>query len=131
MRLISGAHSILYSRDAEADRQFLKDIFGFPAVDVGDGWLIFGLPPAELAVHPSSRNGRSEFYLMCDNIEALTHDLRKKGIHCSPVQDQDWGLITRVLLPGGGKLPIYEPRHPRPKSPRAAPARNRPPKAKR
>ncbi len=119
MRLISGGHSILYSKDADADRQFLKEVFGFPSVDAGGGWLIFGLPPSELAVHPSSRNSHFEFYLMSDNIKALTSDLRKKGIRCSPIQVHSWGLLTRISLPGGGKLQAYEPRHPRPKSPRS------------
>ena len=130
-RLISGGHSILYSKDAEADRQFIKDTFAFPNVDAGGGWLIFGLPPAELAIHPSSRNGRSEFFLMCDSVEALIEELRKKSVHCSPVQVRDWGLLTRISLPGGGKLQVYEARHPRPKSPRATPRTRSPAKRRR
>ena len=131
MRLISGAHSILFSKDAEADRKFIKDTFGFPSVDAGGGWLIFGLPPSELAIHPSSRSGQVEFYLMCDNVKALIEELRKKGVRCSPVQVRDWGFLTRISLPGGGKLLVYEARHPRPKSPRAAPRRGSPAKRKR
>jgi hypothetical protein len=115
MQLVTGAHSILYSRDAEADRQFLKSVFRFPSVDAGGGWLIFGLPTSELAVHPSSRNSHFEFYLMCEDVATLMQDLRRQGIRCSPVRHHDWGSITKVRLPGGGALPVYEPKHPRPR----------------
>ena len=112
--MITGAHSILYSSDAEADRAFLRDVPGFPHVDVGHGWLIFGLPPAEVAVHPAEENGRQEFYLMCDDIAAFVDEMRGPGIACSEVQNQGWGMLTDVTLPGGGKLGVYQPRHARP-----------------
>jgi hypothetical protein len=114
--MIIGAHSILYSKSPAADRKFLRDVLGFPSVDVGDGWLIFGLPPSEVAVHPSEKNDVHEFYLMTDDVEALTADLGARKIACSPVRDLGWGLLTQVTLPGGGKLGIYQPRHARPKS---------------
>ena len=112
--MITGAHSIIYSTDPDADRAFLSDVFDFPHVDVGGGWLIFGLPPAEFAVHPSDKNDVHEFYLMCDNINALIADLQDKGRVCSEVQELSWGLLTDLTLPGGGKLGIYEPKHERP-----------------
>jgi catechol 2,3-dioxygenase-like lactoylglutathione lyase family enzyme len=114
--MITGAHSIIYSTDPEADRAFFRDVLGLPNVDVGDGWLIFGLPPAEVAMHPSDRNDVHEFYLMCDDVQALVAKLQEDGIACRPVQDQGWGLVTQVTLPGGGKLGVYQPRHARPKS---------------
>jgi hypothetical protein len=127
--MIIGAHSILYSKSPGADRDFLRDVLGLPNVDVGDGWLIFGLPPAELAVHPSDRNDVHEFYFMCADVAALVAALEKRGVKCGPVQNQGWGLLTQVTLPGGGKLGVYEPRHARPKSvgvarkPKKAPVR--------
>jgi catechol 2,3-dioxygenase-like lactoylglutathione lyase family enzyme len=113
--MIIGAHSILYSRDPEADRAFLRDVLGFPHVDVGGGWLIFGLPPAEVAVHPSRKNDVHEFYLMVDDVKAFRARMRKRRVPCAPVQRLGWGLLTQVTLPGGGKLGVYEPRHARPK----------------
>jgi len=112
--LITGAHTIIYSKDPEADRAFLRDVLKFPFVDVGHGWLIFGLPPAEVAVHPGEKNDLHEFYLMCDDVEALIADLSARGTACSPVHDERWGRLTELTLPGGGKLGIYKPRHPRP-----------------
>jgi hypothetical protein len=117
--MIIGAHSIIYSKRPEADRAFLRDVLALPSVDVGDGWLIFGLPPAEVAVHPSGRNDVHEFYLMCDDVEALAAAMRERGVTCSPVRNQGWGLLTQVGLPGGGKLGIYQPRHARPGAMRA------------
>jgi hypothetical protein len=114
--MINGAHSIIYSKNPDADRTFLRDVLKLPHVDVGQGWLIFGLPPAEVAVHPSDENDVHEFYLMCEDIEALVEAMRAHSITCSPVQNQGWGLLTQVILPGGGKLGIYQPRHARPKS---------------
>jgi hypothetical protein len=114
MARIVGSHSIIYSKDPEGDRVFLKDVLKFPNVDVGDGWLIFGLPPSEVAVHPSEKNDVHEFYLMCDDVEALVAELQGRGIECDPIHDLGWGVITQVLLPGGGKLGIYQPRHARP-----------------
>jgi hypothetical protein len=138
--MISGAHSIIYSKNPDADRAFLRDVLGLPGVDVGQGWLIFGLPPAEVAVHPAEENDVHELYLMCDDVEALVAALSARGLACGPVLNRGWGLLTQVSLPGGGKLGIYEPRHARPKpmrvaKPRAKAARRAPrkitrPKAK-
>lgn len=117
--MIIGAHSIIYSKSPEADRAFLRDVLRLPSVDVGQGWLIYGLPPAEVAVHPSEENDVHEFYLMCDDVGALVADMKKSDIDCGPVQNEGWGLLTHVTLPGGGKLGIYQPRHARPPSMRA------------
>jgi hypothetical protein len=114
--VIIGAHSILYSRNPDADRAYLRDVLGFPSVDVGGGWLIFGLPPSEVAVHPSDENDVHELYLMCDDVKAFIAGMKKRGIACRPVQSPDWGMLTHVMLPGGGKLGVYEPRHARPKA---------------
>ena len=112
--MIIGAHSIIYSTNPDADREFFRDVLHFPNVDVGGGWLIFGLPPAELAVHPSDENDVSEFYLMCDDVEKLIADMEKRGVECRPVHAQPWGQLTEITLPGGGKLGVYQPRHARP-----------------
>ena len=114
--MIIGAHSIIYSTSPDADRAFLRDVLKLTNVDVGDGWLIFGLPPAEVAVHPSEVNDVHEFYLMCDDVEALIAEMTGRGIASSPVQDEGWGLITQLTLPGGGKLGMYQPRHARPEA---------------
>ena len=116
MTMIIGAHSIIYSTKPELDRALLRDVFKLPHVDVGGGWLIFGLPPAEVAVHPSEKNDVHEFYLMTDNVEAFVAAMRKHGVECGPVHDEGWGILTELTLPGGGKLGVYEPRHARPKS---------------
>ena len=113
--MIIGAHSILYSTDAEADRAFLRDVLGLASVDVGEGWLIFGLPPAEVAVHPSHKNDVHEFYLMVDDVQAFVAALEKRRVACTEVQNLGWGLLTSVTLPGGGQLGVYQPRHARPK----------------
>ena len=118
--MIIGAHSIIYSANPEADRAFLRDVLELTSVDVGGGWLIFGLPPAEVAVHPSDANDVHEFYLMCDDVVAFIGQMGKRGIACGPVQNQGWGLLTNVALPGGGKLGVYQPRHARPKPMRAS-----------
>ena len=123
-----GAHSIIYSTNPEADRAFLRDLLALPSVDVGGGWLIFGLPPAEIAVHPSNKNDVHEFYLMTDDVEALCAEMKAHGIACSPVQNQGWGLLTQLTLPGGGKLGVYQPRHARPKAMRVGRARRKPAK---
>jgi catechol 2,3-dioxygenase-like lactoylglutathione lyase family enzyme len=113
--MITGAHAILYSADADADRAFLRDVLGFPSVDAGGGWLIFALPPAELAAHPSEKGGRHELYLMCDDIESTVAELEGKGVEfVRPVRDEGYGLLTSIGLPGGGELGLYEPRHPLP-----------------
>ena len=110
--MIFGAHLVLYSADAQADRAFLQDILGFASVDAGHGWLIFALPPAEAAVHPADENGRPELYLMCDDLEAEIASLAVKGVSCSPRQDARWGAMVKIALPGGGDIGLYQPRHP-------------------
>jgi hypothetical protein len=112
--MLIGAHSIIYSTNPDADRAFLRDVLKLPSLDVGGGWLIFGLPPAEVAVHPSSKNDVHEFYLMCDDVEAFVAEMKTHDVACSPVQNEGWGLLTRMTLPGGGTLAIYQPRHGRP-----------------
>ncbi len=112
--MITGAHSIIYSTNPDADRDFFKDVLQLTKVDVGQGWLIFGLPPAEVAVHPSDKNGEHEFYLMCDDVNAFVAEMKAKNISCGEVQDMGWGVLTQLTLPGGGKLGVYQPRHARP-----------------
>jgi catechol 2,3-dioxygenase-like lactoylglutathione lyase family enzyme len=111
--MINGAHAIIFSRDAEADRAFLKDVLGLPFVDAGGGWLIFALPTAELAVHPDERGGRHELYLLCEDVDSTVTQLESRGIRVERPQDQDWGRMATIHLPGGGELGIYQPRHPR------------------
>jgi catechol 2,3-dioxygenase-like lactoylglutathione lyase family enzyme len=110
--MISGAHVIVYSKDAEADRAFFRDVLGFNSVDAGDGWLIFGLPPGEAAFHPSEKNGPHELYFLCDNLKSEIAALTKKGVPCSEVEEERWGSITRLRLPGGGEIGLYQPKHP-------------------
>ena len=111
---ITGAHVIIGSADPEADRAFLRDVLGFDSVDAGGGWLIFGLPPAEVAIHPG-KDGAHELYLMCEDLDATLRELRDKGVKVAPeVHDERWGRLGAIVLPGGGRLSIYEPRHPRP-----------------
>lgn len=113
--MISGAHAIIYSKDAEADRAFLRDVIGLGSVDVGGGWLIFGLPPSELAVHPASgEGGTHELYFMCEDLDAFVAAMAAHGVPTSPVSAQGWGRLTKVTLPGGGSLGVYQPRHARP-----------------
>ena len=112
--MISGAHVIVYTRDAEADRAFFRDLLEFPYVDVGHGWLIFALPTSEAAFHPAESNGAHELYLMCDDLTAEMKRLRAKGVECSAVHEERWGSVTQINLPGGGKLGLYEPKHARP-----------------
>ena len=109
--MIIGAHSIIYSKDSDADRAFLKEVLGFPHVDVGGGWLIFGLPPGEVAVHPGDQNDVHELYFMTDDVEDLVATMNARGIETAPITHQGWGALTHVTLPGGGKLGIYQPRH--------------------
>jgi glyoxalase/bleomycin resistance protein/dioxygenase superfamily protein len=110
---ITGVHAVLYAHQAEADRAWLADVLGLESVDAGGGWLIFALPPAELAVHPaSSEGGGVELYLMCDDIEATMRELRDKGVAFDgTVADQPWGRLTKIVLPSGSRLGLYEPRH--------------------
>lgn len=112
--MINGAHAVIFSKTPEADRAFLRDVLELPSVDVGDGWLIFGLPPSEVAVHPSEKNDVHQLYLMCDDVEAFVRDMKTHDIACGPVRDEGWGLLTELTLPGGGKLGVYQPRHARP-----------------
>lgn len=124
--MITGAHAIIYSTNADADRAFLRDVLRFTHVDVGDGWLIFGLPPAEVAVHPSGENDTHELYLMCDDVAALVSEMSGHGIVCTMVENLGWGLRTQLRLPGGGRLGIYEPRHARPPQMKATTAARKP-----
>ena len=111
--MLIGAHSIIYSTNPDADRSFLRDVLTLPSVDVGEGWLIFGLPPAEVAVHPSDKNDRHEFYLMCDDIEKTLVDLTAKGVEvCQQISDEGWVLLASIKLPSGSDLSLYQPRHP-------------------
>jgi hypothetical protein len=111
--MFNGAHVILYSRDADADRALLRDTLGFPHVDAGDGWLIFRLPPAEVAVHPTDAEPKHEFYLMCSDIEKVLSECAAKGVAVvEPASDQGWGVLASIRLPSGTPLSIYEPRHP-------------------
>jgi hypothetical protein len=109
--VIFGAHLVLYSTDAEADRAFLGDVLDFDAVDAGGGWLIFGLPPAEAAVHPAEAPA-AELYLMCDDLEAEISALTGRGVACSAVEEARWGTITKIALPSGLEVGLYQPRHP-------------------
>jgi catechol 2,3-dioxygenase-like lactoylglutathione lyase family enzyme len=114
--MITGAHTIIYTTDADAVRALFRDVLEFPWVDAGDGWLIFALPPAELAAHPADDGGHHELYLMCDEIHATVDALARKGVEFgSPVSDEGFGLMTTIKLPGGGELGLYEPRHPTPR----------------
>ena len=110
--MIIGAHTVLYSKDAEADRAFFRDVLGFKHVDAGHGWLIFALPPAEAAFHPAEDNGQHELYLMTDDVNAEIKSLSTKGVKCSELHEERWGSITHITLPGGGKLGLYQPKHP-------------------
>src|SRR5437868_1382752 len=108
-----GAHVIVYSKDAEADRAFFRDVLGFDSVDAGHGWLIFALPPAEAAFHPANAEeaNQHELYLMCADLPATMQSLTAQGVQCAEVQEARWGSITRIQLPGGGKLGLYQPKH--------------------
>jgi catechol 2,3-dioxygenase-like lactoylglutathione lyase family enzyme len=118
--MITGLHAIVYTADADADRAFFRDVLGFAAVDAGGGWLIFAMPPAELACHPTgadaltgeTKGGSHELYLMCDDVEATVATLEAQGVRCEPVTDQGWGLLTSLTTPGGAWLGLYQPTHP-------------------
>ena len=112
--MITGAHAVIFTREAEAVRAFLRDVLELPSVDAGGGWLIFALPPAEVAAHPADEGGRHELYLMCDDVEAEAEGLRAKGVDVAPIEDQGFGLMTSIRLPDGERLGLYEPRHPVP-----------------
>ena len=108
--MIFGSHFVLFSCDADADRAFLAEVLGFDHLDAGGGWLIFGLPPAEAAVHPSEASG-SELYFMCDDLAAEMRALEDKGVSFSEVEQARWGSVTKIRLPGGGEVGLYQPRH--------------------
>ncbi len=114
--MINGAHVILYSADAEADRDFIRDVLGFANVDAGGGWLIFALPPTEVAVHPTDGPPQHELFLMCDDLEATLAELAAKGAVTARGEDERWGRLASVRLPSGAELALYEPLHPRPTS---------------
>jgi catechol 2,3-dioxygenase-like lactoylglutathione lyase family enzyme len=120
--MITGAHILLYSQDPEADRGFFRDVLEFPFVDIGQGWLIFGLPPAEAAFHPTdgdfaqAHGGHSllgaVLYLMCDDLRGLIRSLEAKDVHCTEVTEESWGIKTTLRLPSGGEIGLYQPSHP-------------------
>src|ERR1700758_1674352 len=107
--MLIGAHTIIYSKKPEADRALLRDVLNLPGVDAGEGWLIFGLPPSEVAVHPSEENDVHEFYLMCEDVQAFVAAMAREGVACGEVMNRGWGLLTEIILPGGGKLGVYQP----------------------
>jgi len=117
--MITSVHAMVFSTHPEADRTFLRDVLGLLHVDAGGGFMIYGVPAAELAIHEGAANDVHELWLMCNDIEAFVETMRARGIACPEVDDRGWGLATQVALPGGGKLGVYEPRHPQPQ--RAAP----------
>jgi predicted enzyme related to lactoylglutathione lyase len=111
--LISGAHVLIYSRDAAADRAFFKTVLGLDSVDSGGGWLIFALPPAEVAIHPTEEQDHHELYLLCDDIEATAQELERRGVPLKrPFDEPRWGRVTEITLPGGGRIGLYQPKHP-------------------
>jgi len=110
--MITGAHVIVYSKNPESDRAFFRDVMRFSAVDAGHGWLVFALPPAEAAFHPSEKNYLHELYFMCDDLKATMESLKAKKVKCGPVQEVRWGSLTTIALPGGGKVGLYQPKHP-------------------
>jgi catechol 2,3-dioxygenase-like lactoylglutathione lyase family enzyme len=114
--VIAGAHTIIYAEDAETARAFFREVLGFPSVDAGEGWLIFELPPGELALHPGPGWGQAvghhELFLMCDDIERTVDELRRKEVEfVAPISDEGYGLMTRLKIPGGGEIGLYEPKH--------------------
>jgi hypothetical protein len=110
--MIFGAHVVIYSADAGADRAFFRDVLEYPSVDAGGDWLIFALPPAEVAVHPSDQVGGHELYLMCDDVGAEVQRLADQGVDCAEVEEAPWGSVAMIRLPGGGTIGLYQPRHP-------------------
>ena len=112
--MITGVHTIIYSKNAEADKAFFRDILKLNNVDVGHGWLIFGLPPSELAVHPSTESNHHEIYLMCDDINLFVQQMKEHRLAYSEIKDEGWGLLVDLTLPGGGRIGVYQARHERP-----------------
>jgi len=109
--MITGAHVVIYSKDAERDRRFFRDVLDLPHVDAGHGWLIFALPPSEVAMHPADENDSHELFLTCADLKSVVTKLKRKKIGCTPVTETSWGSVTRITLPGGGKLGLYQPKH--------------------
>ena len=110
--MITGAHVIVYSKNPEADRAFFRDVLKLSSVDAGHGWLIFALPPAEAAFHPSEKNDVHELYLLCDDLKQTMEFFKKKNVECSAIEKERWGNLTQITLPGGGRIGLYEPKHP-------------------
>jgi hypothetical protein len=103
---------VVHSKNAEVDRSFFRDILGFKSVDAGHGWLIFAMPPTEASFHPSDEDDVHEFYFMCDDLKTEMASLAKKGVECSKVEEARWGSITKMRLPSGGNVGLYQPKHP-------------------
>jgi hypothetical protein len=121
--MLIGAHAIIYSKDAGKDKDFIRDVLGLANVDVGGGWLIFALPPAEVAVHPGEDNDRHEVYLMCDDVHAFVAEMAGKHVECGPIHEERWGSLTYIALPGGGRLGVYQPKHASPPHAASKPAK--------
>ena len=109
--MINGAHAIIYSAKVEADRAFLRDVLGLKGVDVGGGWVIFGLPPSEVAVHPADTSGRHALFFLVADVDEFIAAMRRHKVPCGPIREQDWGRLTEVTMPGGGTIGVYQPRH--------------------
>jgi catechol 2,3-dioxygenase-like lactoylglutathione lyase family enzyme len=110
--MIFGAHVVIFSTDATADRAFFDEVLGLSSVDAGHGWLIFALPPAELAVHPAETDVSNELYLICDDLEVEMRALEEKGVRFSDIEEAGWGSVTKFRLPGGSEIGLYQPKHP-------------------
>jgi len=110
--MLTGSHVVIYTKDAESDRAFFRDVLGLRSVDAGHGWLIFALPAAEAAFHPFEENNKHEMYFICDDLGALMASLAKKGVRFGGIAEEQWGTRTRMLLPGGGEVGLYQPKHP-------------------
>src|SRR5262245_61726917 len=116
--MITGVHAVIFTTDAERDRAFFQDVMEFPSVDAGGGWLIFALPPAELAAHPAEEGGKHQLYLMCDDVHATVAELQAKGVDVArPISEESFGLETAIRLPSGGELGLYQPKHASPLEP--------------
>src|ERR1700749_2017678 len=111
--MINGAHVVIYSKDADADRAFFRDVLKFPSVDAGHGWLIFALPPSEAAFHPDEHSARHELYFMCDDIRTTLAELTAARVPVSDTHEERWGILAHITLPGGGTIGVYQPKHPR------------------
>lgn len=112
--MISGAHVIVYSTDADSDRAFLRDVLGLDGIDVGGGWFVYRLPPSEVAVHPADDNDRHELFLLVDDVDAFIANMRARSVVCAPITEERWGRLTSITLPSGGTIAVYQPKHPQP-----------------